>query len=148
MTGSHRSPAMKCWRSLLVVATLAVASPAVAQVTATTLYFVAWDTEYRVDMTPERLRQHPDVRVDIFQPEARTALLNLLEPDPNDFSSADEPLRDVRLVVDMTMSDGKVRTFLGNRFGVADPQNGAVRRVDGDFRRRLGEVLFGCRTCR
>jgi|GEM_PF-5558577 len=126
---------------LAISASLLHVSDASAQAMAATLYFIPWDVETRSSLTADRVRQYRQVQVVMFDSQQQASLLRLLRED-RDPSIPPERINDLRFVADFTTPDGRVVTFVGNRFGVLEVGTGAVRSVDADFRKRLAATLL------
>jgi hypothetical protein len=111
---------------------------AFAQVKSAKIYFVPWETEFRVAQRASDIRKHPDKTREIFDEHLAESLVNLLREGSWTGSSM---IKDVRLVIDITYQDGTQESYIANRFEIFSARSARTRNNDAHFRSRLSSFL-------
>ena len=125
---------MKKLRTLLFLIIVGVSLNSNAQVIQARVYFVPWDVLTRASLNEAQVRRMATAKLEVSDRKDAESLADWLSTAAFGDKSA-EPLREVRLVVDVTYADGQTRTFIANRFALMDERGGRQQKIDSGFRR-------------
>lgn len=113
--------------------------PAFAQVQSATIYFVPWEVETRFSYGPENVRQGAAVKTDLRSASLAQSFHDWLTS--KQFQDITwQKIGGLRLVVDLTLQDGTVKSYYANQFQLFDVSTGQVRPVDNEFKARFSAI--------
>lgn len=101
------------------------------------IYFIDWNVQVRVSLTPERVREIADSKRTFLDASHLVRVLALDKLKPTN----DRRPEDARLVVDLFTDTGARVTYYASMFDLCTADNALKRSVDEPFRERFRRLV-------
>ena len=107
-----------------------------AEVSRASIYYYSWDVQTVVSLSVDDVRGEPYIRIEIIDATEAAQFARWLKARP--FSKVSKKhSNDVRLVVDLVMSDGVVETLYATKFEIYANDGKTSSPLDDDFKGRF-----------
>ena len=126
-------------RHYLISLVFFMSLPVFAQVKNAMIYFVPWEVETRFSYGPENVRQSAAVKTELRSEWLAQSFHDWLAGKQFQDTTW-QKIGGLRLVVDLTLQDGTVKSYYASQFQLLDVSTGQVRQIDDEFKARFSAI--------